>query len=70
LQAYLCNPAHCWGQGAFVKTGRHAGGRRDDPMTGNGFGRIFRLTTFGESHGAGIGGVLEGCPPGLELDEA
>ena len=39
-------------------------------MTGNGFGRIFRLTTFGESHGAGIGGVLEGCPPGLELDEA
>ena len=39
-------------------------------MTGNGFGRIFRLTSFGESHGPGIGGVVEGCPPGILLDES
>jgi chorismate synthase len=37
-------------------------------MAGNGFGTHFRLTTFGESHGQAIGGVLDGCPAGLELD--
>jgi chorismate synthase len=36
-------------------------------MSGNTFGRIFRLTTFGESHGAAIGGIIDGCPAGLEL---
>ena len=35
----------------------------------NTFGTIFRLTSFGESHGAGIGGVIDGCPAGLLLDE-
>ena len=35
---------------------------------GNSFGRIFRLTTFGESHGAAIGGIIDGCPAGLELN--
>lgn len=35
---------------------------------GNSFGTVFRLTTFGESHGPAIGGILEGCPAGLELD--
>ena len=34
----------------------------------NTFGRIFRLTSFGESHGMGIGGIIDGCPAGLELD--
>lgn len=34
----------------------------------NTFGTIFRLTSFGESHGAAVGGVIDGCPPGLELD--
>jgi len=34
----------------------------------NTFGTIFRLTSFGESHGEAVGGVLDGCPPGLELD--
>ena len=34
----------------------------------NTFGQIFRLTTFGESHGVAIGGVIDGCPSGLELD--
>ncbi|MBA3696602.1 MAG: chorismate synthase [Methylotenera sp.] len=36
-------------------------------MSGNTFGTLFTLTTFGESHGAAIGGVVDGCPPGLEL---
>ena len=35
---------------------------------GNTFGKIFKLTTFGESHGEAIGGVIDGCPSGLELD--
>lgn len=39
-------------------------------MSGNTFGRLFRLTTFGESHGPGLGGVIDGCPPGLALDES
>ena len=34
----------------------------------NTFGHIFRLTSFGESHGLGVGGIIDGCPPGLELD--
>ncbi len=37
-------------------------------MAGNSFGSIFKLTTFGESHGAAIGGIIDGCPAGLELD--
>lgn len=37
-------------------------------MAGNSIGEIFRLTTFGESHGIAIGGVIDGCPAGLELD--
>jgi chorismate synthase len=34
----------------------------------NSFGNIFRLTTFGESHGVGIGGIIDGCPAGVKLD--
>lgn len=34
------------------------------------FGHLFRITTFGESHGGGVGVVVDGCPPGLELSEA
>lgn len=37
-------------------------------MAGNSFGRIFKLTTFGESHGLAIGGILDGCPAGIKLD--
>ena len=37
-------------------------------MAGNTFGTLFKLTTFGESHGVAIGGVLDGCPSGIELD--
>jgi chorismate synthase len=39
-------------------------------MAGNSFGRIFRITTWGESHGQAIGVVVDGCPPGLSLDES
>ena len=35
---------------------------------GNSFGNIFKLTTFGESHGSSIGGVIDGCPSGLKID--
>ena len=37
-------------------------------MSGNSFGRLFTVSTFGESHGPAIGGVVDGCPPGLRLD--
>ena len=37
-------------------------------MAGNVFGNLFKLTTFGESHGKGLGGVIDGCPAGLEMD--
>ena len=37
-------------------------------MAGNSFGKLFKITTFGESHGAAIGGIIDGCPAGLELD--
>ena len=33
-------------------------------------GKLFTFTSFGESHGKGIGGIIDGCPPGIELDEA
>ncbi len=36
----------------------------------NTFGRIFRLTSFGESHGKAIGGIIDGCPPGIPIDVA
>lgn len=39
-------------------------------MAGNTFGRFFRLTTFGESHGPALGGVIDGCPPNIQLDFA
>ena len=37
-------------------------------MSGNKFGNLFQLTSFGESHGPAIGGVIDGCPSGIELD--
>lgn len=39
-------------------------------MAGNSFGEIYRITTFGESHGAAVGVVIDGCPPLLKFDEA
>ena len=37
-------------------------------MAGNTFGKLFNLTTFGESHGVAIGGIIDGCPPNITLD--
>lgn len=37
-------------------------------MAGNTFGKLFKLTTFGESHGEALGGIIDGCPAGIELD--
>src|SRR5690606_29177831 len=39
-------------------------------MAGNSFGQLFRVTSFGESHGLALGAVVDGCPPGLEISEA
>ncbi|MDE0310158.1 MAG: chorismate synthase [Acidiferrobacterales bacterium] len=39
-------------------------------MSGNSFGTLFTLTTFGESHGPAIGCIVDGCPPGMELSES
>lgn len=39
-------------------------------MAGSTFGKVFRVTTWGESHGTAVGATIDGCPPGLLLDEA
>ncbi|RJR41772.1 MAG: chorismate synthase [Desulfobacteraceae bacterium] len=38
-------------------------------MSGNSFGTVFRVTTWGESHGPALGAVVDGCPPGVEISE-
>ena len=38
-------------------------------MSGNTFGTIFKITTFGESHGVALGAVVDGCPPNIEINE-
>ena len=37
-------------------------------MSGNSFGTLYKLTSFGESHGAALGGIIEGCPAGIQLN--
>ena len=39
-------------------------------MSGNSIGKLFSVTTFGESHGPALGGVVDGCPPGMALSES
>ena len=39
-------------------------------MSDNSFGRLFRFTTWGESHGPAIGCVIDGCPPGIAIEES
>ncbi len=39
-------------------------------MAGNSIGRLFTVTTFGESHGPALGAIVDGCPPGMQLDES
>ena len=38
-------------------------------MSGNTFGKLFTVTTFGESHGFALGAIIDGCPPGIEISE-
>ena len=38
-------------------------------MSGNTFGLLFSMTSFGESHGPALGAVVDGCPPGIPLSE-
>ncbi|KAK4750234.1 hypothetical protein SAY87_027683 [Trapa incisa] len=45
-------------------------GKLQIQASGNSFGTIFRVTTFGESHGGGVGCIVDGCPPRLPLNEA
>ncbi len=37
-------------------------------MAGNTFGKQFTVTTYGESHGVALGGVIDGCPAGIDID--
>ena len=39
-------------------------------MSGNSFGKLFTVTSFGESHGAAIGCIVDGCPPNMTLSES
>jgi len=39
-------------------------------MSGNTFGELFKVTTFGESHGKALGCIIDGCPPNIELNES
>ena len=39
-------------------------------MSGNTFGKLFQITTWGESHGKGVGVLVDGCPPGIEMNES
>lgn len=39
-------------------------------MAGSSYGKLFRITTFGESHGVGLGVIIDGCPAGIDFDEA
>src|SRR5215471_437164 len=49
---------------ALTRSGLHSS------MSHNSFGHLFRITTWGESHGPAIGCVVDGCPPGIPLTEA
>ena len=37
-------------------------------MAGNSYGTLYKVTTFGESHGEALGGIIDGCPSGIQLD--
>jgi hypothetical protein len=65
---HLAGIAMRGGGGVFMLAGRQIW--RADDMSGNTFGRLFTVTTFGESHGPALGCIVDGCPPGLALSEA
>ena len=37
-------------------------------MAGNSYGTLYKITTFGESHGEALGGIIDGCHPGITID--
>src|SRR5690554_8176600 len=59
VQRYKANSCYICFQATNIKV-----------MASNSFGTLFRVCTFGESHGPGIGVVIDGCPAGLQLDFA
>ena len=69
-----CSCVRAIGVCAVFLYGRGRHGRRvsryNTRMSGNSFGKLFTVTSFGESHGPAIGCIVDGCPPGLELSEA
>ncbi len=58
------------GGGVFLLTREQLPAQLKRPMSGNTIGKLFTVTTFGESHGPSLGCIVDGCPPGLELSEA
>ncbi len=54
---------------AALSNGPKQGSFRGNDMSFNTFGRVFRFTTWGESHGPALGATVDGCPPGIALDE-
>ena len=54
----------------FPSAGRRSDTLLKEPMSHNSFGHLFRITTWGESHGPAIGCVVDGCPPGIPITEA
>src|SRR3546814_18037132 len=65
LPCFRARPLLCGSRGR--QTQGSCGGRGS--MSFNSFGHLFRVTTWGESHGPAIGAVVDGCPPGLALSE-
>ncbi len=65
LRLICCGDDYTW-------NGRDGGlrNRYNTPMSGNTIGKLFTVTTFGESHGPALGAIVDGCPPGLELSAA
>jgi chorismate synthase len=58
-------------EGKVIQHGKNSfGNDKGENMAGNTIGSAFRVTTWGESHGKALGAVVDGCPPGLDLDEA
>jgi chorismate synthase len=55
---------------AAGRAGGYPKAQRSLPMSLNTFGHLFRVTTWGESHGPALGATVDGCPPGVPLDEA
>jgi chorismate synthase len=63
-------PSFYYNTNDFARDGAKMAEEFQQSIMGNTFGHLFRITTFGESHGGGVGVVVDGCPPQLELSAA